>query len=113
MPYLICISFYKAKENEKTNKKPSFISVYATNSDLKLLVRSMYSHVLCEIYVVSKAQEMPGVFIHSIPYHSVISIFVHLHFSLLSNECMVEKYFFEEKMYAYIIWGVTFVVYAL
>lgn len=48
--HLICISFSKRKNNAKTNKEPSFISVFCTNSDLNL-VRSEF---MCLFYLRKK-----------------------------------------------------------
>lgn len=68
--YLICISFHKAKENEKTNKKPSFISVCAANSDSKPIVRSTTiacarDATLCRCSHCVENKECPVYFTHS------------------------------------------------
>lgn len=102
--YLICISFHKAKENEKTNKKPSFISVYATNSDLNF--SAFYNHVfeiLLNIYCVGnkKCPVYFHSFIHWLQFFS-FAFFVTLH------RC--GRMF---RGYQCVRWCVTFVVYAL
>lgn len=77
--YLICISFHKAKENEKTNKKPSFISVCAANSAIQTYSAFDYNR-MCSRCVTADVdcvenKEMPGIFIHSFTSVFFICIF--------------------------------------